>query len=221
MDSEFWIKSWKEGRTNFNQAKYHDKLTEYFPRLLPEKGQKVLVPLCGKSIDLVWLHELGLDVHGVELYEQAVRDFFKENAHLPPKIINDQDYIHYVHENMTISCGDFFKFHAENAYDSAYDFIYDRAALVALPPSMRKDYARVIKRSLKIGGKCLLITYHYDPAKMEGPPFSIEDNEIRALYESQFTIQLLESEKPVSEGSRLAAVEDLKQNVYILENNRG
>ena len=148
MDAEFWVKSWKEGRTNFNQAKYHDKLTEYFPHLLPQKGQKVLVPLCGKSIDLLWLRERGLDVHGVELYEQAVKKFFEENALLPHQINRDSDFTHYTHNNIAISCGDFSKLNAENAYD----FIYDRAARVALPMYLRKDYARVLKRALTKGG---------------------------------------------------------------------
>lgn len=213
MDPEFWIKSWKEGRTNFNQPKYHLGLEKYFPQLFPEKGQKVLVPLCGKSVDLLWLHEQGLYVHGVELYEQAVKDFFNENALSSPEITRDQNFIHYSRGNITVSSGDFFKLNAENTYD----FVYDRAALVALPPSMRKDYARVVKRSLKKGGKCLLIVYDYDPLKMEGPPFSIADSEIRALYEDQFTVRLMESETPESEGPRLAAVEGLKQNIYILE----
>ncbi len=213
MDAEFWVKSWKEGRTNFNQAKYHGKLVEYFPQLLPQKGQKVLVPLCGKSVDLLWLREFGLEVHGVELYEQAVKAFFEGNALLPPGVTRDQDFIHYTHKNLTVSCGDFFKLNAENTYD----FIYDRASLVALPAPMRKDYARVIQRALKKGGKYLLIVYHYDSSRLEGPPFSIEENEIRALYEDSFAIQLMESGKPENEGARIEAVEGLKRNVYILE----
>lgn len=216
MEPEFWIKSWQEGRTGFNQEKYHAKLTEYFPKLLPEKGQKVLVPLCGKTIDMLWLHELDLHVHGVELYDQAVKSFFAENKLEPARVTRDQDFIHYASQNLLISCGDFFKL----GHDHAYDFIYDRASLVALPRSMRKDYASKIKRSLKQGGKYLLITYQYDQAKMEGPPFSISDEEVRELYGDQFDIQLMESEKPVTEGPRLAAVDGLKQNVYILEKNR-
>ncbi len=213
MDSEFWINAWKEGRTGFNQDRFHEKLTEYFPKLLPEKGQKVLVPLCGKTIDMLWLHELDLHVHGVELYDQAVKAFFTENKIPNPQITRDQDFTHYASQNLLISCGDFFKL----GHDHAYDFIYDRASLVALPSSMRKDYAEKIKRSLKQGGKYLLIVYHYDEAQLEGPPFSIPDEEVRALYGDQFNIQLMESKKPKSEGGRLTAVESLKQNVYILE----
>lgn len=212
MDAQFWINAWNEGRTNFHQEKYHEKLTEYFPTLNPKEGQKVLVPLCGKSKDLLWLHELKLNVHGVELHTQAVEDFFKEN-NLPFKKTEDQDFAHYSHKNIVISCGDFFKLNS----NQTYDYVYDRASLVALPPEMRKDYAQVIKRSLKVGGKYLLIAYEYDQSKLEGPPFSVVANEIHELYQDQFSIKLMESKQANKEGSRLSALDSLKQCVWILE----
>ena len=82
---------------------------------------------------------------------------------------------------------------------------------------MRADYARVIKQSLKPGGKCLLIVYEYDQSKMEGPPFSIHAAEVERLYQNNFSIQLVESQKPQNEGTRLAAVEEMLQKVYLLQ----
>ena len=38
------------------------------------KGAAVLVPLCGKSLDLVWLAEQGHAVIGVELAEAFVKE---------------------------------------------------------------------------------------------------------------------------------------------------
>lgn len=216
MESEFWINAWNEGRTNFHQEDFNEKLLEFFPLLAPTKGQKVLVPLCGKSKDLFWLHHQNLQVHGVELHEQAVQTFFTENKLAPVKKTQDKDFINYTFENIVISVGDFFKLDGKNTYD----LIYDRAALVALPAPMRKTYVQTIKQSLKVGGKCLLIVYQYDQTKMEGPPFSVDANEIHELYEDQFTIKLMESKKPSNEGPRLAAVEGLKQKIYILKKIR-
>ncbi len=213
MDAPFWIKSWKEGRTHFHQQHYHEKLTKYFPGFNPEKGQKVLVPLCGKTKDLLWLHELGLDVHGIELYEPAVKEFFKENNLPAPEVVQSADFRTYACRNILIRCGDFFRFRE----DAHYDFVYDRAALVALPAPLRRDYARIIKQALKPGGQYLLVTYAYDQSKMDGPPFSVDAAEIHELYADQFTIQLMESQKPGSEGARLSALEGLKQQVYVLE----
>jgi thiopurine S-methyltransferase len=216
MDEQFWIKAWNEGRTAFHQPRYHEKLTEYFPQLGPQAGQKVLVPLCGKTKDMVWLHRQGLKVRGVELHEQAVKDFFSENELFPVQKTQDPAFVHYTWEDVTVSCGDFFKLGEKNAYD----FIYDRGALVALPSPMRKNYARVIRESLKGGGKYLLIAYDYEPSKMEGPPFSVGEEEIRALYQDRFTIRLMESKKPIGEGARLSAVESLRQSVYLLQKTK-
>jgi thiopurine S-methyltransferase len=212
MGSQFWITAWNEGRTNFHQGNYHDKLMEYFPQLNPRKGQRVLVPLCGKSKDLLWLHELNLRVHGIERHDQAVESFFAENELSPVEKTQDQDFAHYTHENLVVSCGDFFKLDENDTYD----FAYDRASLVALSSPMRKTYAEVIKQSLKKGGKYLLIVYEYDQSKLDGPPFSVDANEIRELYEDQFTIKLMESKQPTKEGPRLSSLDSLKQKVYIL-----
>lgn len=213
MDAQFWIDRWKEGRISFHQDTYHDKLTEYFPRLNPQRGQSVLVPLCGKTKDLLWLRSLNLYVHGVELHGEAVEAFFSENGLPSPKISRNRDFTRYTNGNIVISCGDFFKLNEAGAYD----YVYDRASLVALPPHMREDYARVIKQSLKPGGKCLLIAYEYDQSKMDGPPFSIPTDEIRGLYEDQFSIERVESRRPATEGSRFDALDTLSENVYILE----
>ncbi len=213
MDTQFWITAWNEGRTSFHQKDYHEKLLEYFPQLNPEKGQKVLVPLCGKTKDLLWLQSLGLHVHGIELYDQAIEAFFKENGLSAPQKTQDQDFVHYIHGNIVLSCGDFFQLGEKDAYD----FIYDRGSLVALPLSTRKRYAQTITHCLRIGGKYLLIVYEYDQSKLEGPPFSVDANEIHALYEDRFTVKLMESKKPSKEGPRLSSLDTLKQKVYILE----
>jgi len=213
VDSQFWIQCWLDGRTAFNQSHYHAKLRQYFPLLNSRAGQSVLVPLCGKTIDMLWLMNQGLRVHGVELYSGAVEAFFLENNLQPVHKTQDRDFTQYCHKSTSIRCGDFFKLNKKDSYD----FVYDRAALVALPDSMRTDYARVITEALKRGGKYLLILYEYDQSKMEGPPFSISRTEIERLYADAFDIQWMESEKPKSEGPRLSAVEDMRQNIYILQ----
>ncbi len=213
MDAQFWINAWTTGRTNFHQPHFNDKLIQFFPALNPLKGQRVLVPLCGKSKDMLWLAGLGLAVHGVELYEDAVKAFFTENDLSPVTKSQGTDFSHYTHEPFTLSCGDFFKL---NTNDS-YDLVYDRGALVALPAPMRKEYAQVIQRVLKKGGNCLLLTYDYDPAQMDGPPFSVTAEEIHALYGDRFSIELLESDRPAKDGARFMAVPSMQLKVYRLK----
>jgi putative acetyltransferase len=198
-NAEFWKAAWEEGRTGFHQKEFHEKLLQYFPGFHPKKGQNVFVPLCGKTKDIVWLHDQGLLVSGIELHAPAVQEFFDENPDMRGEV--------------SITCGDFFEVKEKNHYD----FIYDRAALVALPQGMRKVYAKKILQMLKPGGKYLLISYEYDPSELSGPPFSVTEQEIHELYQSNFSITLKESQRPQSEGGRLAAAGTLKQKVYVLE----
>lgn len=86
MNPEFWQKKrWQEGRIGFNQSTVNPLLTEYFNRLNLTAGSRIFVPLCGKSIDMVWLATQGYDVVGVELVETAVQEFFllSKTSNLP------------------------------------------------------------------------------------------------------------------------------------------
>lgn len=213
MDSNFWIQAWKEGRTNFHKDSYNEKLVAYFPQLHPEKGQRILVPLCGKSKDLLWLSQLGLEVFGIELHEQAVKDFFTENELRIPTRTEDENYISYTQGNINLRCGDFFKL----PKNEIFDLVYDRASLVALPAPMRKDYAEVIKRSLKPGGKYFLISFEYNQAELDGPPFSVSEKEVYELYGESFKITLLNCEALPKEGPKFEKLSQLEEKVYLLE----
>ncbi len=213
MNPEFWLDKWRNGQTQFHKETYHEKLLEFFPSLEPEKGQSILVPLCGKSRDLIWMASLGLKVVGVELSDLAVNDFFCENKISSFEVKQKGVYREYSYENIKILCGDFFKL----SQIESFDFIYDRAALVALPFEMRKMYAQVIKRVIKKYGKYLLVSYQYDQSKMPGPPFSVLEAEIAQLFADQFEIKKLDCQESFQDNARLSAVEGLKQSVYLLQ----
>lgn len=209
MEKNFWVSRWKEGKTGFHQLQFNDKLLKYFPTFASSPGDKVLVPLCGKTKDMIWLCSQGLSVHGIEFYETAVREFFEENS-MRFEEIDKGDFLHFQGDQITLSVGDFFNLRLE----STYDFIYDRASLVALPIEMRKKYAKVIERALKPNGKYLLLTYEYNLEELEGPPFSVLENEVYELYQDNFDIKLLEVSDETFKGPRLAGVSSLLQKVY-------
>ncbi len=212
MDAQFWLDRWEEGKIGFHKDDHHEKLMQYFPEFDAPHGSKVLVPLCGKSKDMIWLHSMNLYVHGIELSQEAINSFFKENNIDSPDLSEDADFLHHTHENIVLSRGDIFKLGAGDQYD----YIYDRASLVALPAPMRKDYAKLMTQVLRSGGQYLLITFEYNQEQMDGPPFSVDANEIHRLYEDNFTIELKESLEEVKEGPRLQELESFRQKVYIL-----
>ncbi|MCD0505488.1 thiopurine S-methyltransferase [Bordetella petrii] len=179
MDADFWLERWRDGRTHFHQARVTPLLAKYWPTLELPTGSKVLVPLCGKSLDMVWLAQQGVQVLGVELSALAVEQFYAENG-LQAQVREAGAGRYYQAGDIEIYCGDIFDLGPEVLGTCVG--AYDRAALVALPAEMRARYARHVYGQLSDGYRGLLITLDYDQAQMEGPPFSVNDAEVQAVY---------------------------------------
>ena len=179
MDAEFWLERWRDGRTHFHQTRVTPLLAKYWPSLDLPAGSKVLVPLSGKSLDMVWLAEQGHQVLGVELSSLAVEQFFAE-THLTPTVRDADQGRYYAAGDIEIYCGDIFALGADVLRECVG--AYDRAALVALPKDMRERYAKHVYGQLSDAYRALLITLDYDQSQMEGPPFSVGDAEVQAIY---------------------------------------
>ena len=63
--NDAWIERWQIGRTGWHEPQGNASLKRYWDLT----GRRVLVPLCGKSADLLWLESQGNSVTGVELSE--------------------------------------------------------------------------------------------------------------------------------------------------------
>jgi thiopurine S-methyltransferase len=184
-----WTQRWREGRIGFHEGEPNRHLVKYASRL----HGRVLVPLCGKAVDLTHLVELGHDVVGVELAEQAVRAYFDERR-LTPTVERRGPFTVFTGGGVTVLAGDVFATTPELV--GRVDSIYDRAALIALPPETRARYVRQLQ-SLAPGAPAFLITLVYDQSRMEGPPFSVPEAEVRALYAD---VELLERTQAKSGG---------------------
>lgn len=213
MNPEFWHKRWQEKRIGFNQSAVNPLLINYLTHLNLSAGSRVFVPLCGKSIDMVWLAAQGYDVVGVELVESAVKEFFSENRILYTIINHPRNpnikYYHWQHENQKIEIlvADIFSLSIEDI--DYIDAVYDKAALIALPADMRPDYSEQI-RKVSDNAPQLLITLNYDQSKKDGPPFSINSEQLQQYYGSHYQLCELASE-PASIGS----APDLKVTEHI------
>ena len=179
MHADFWLERWRDGRTHFHQTRVMPLLQKYWATLNLPAGSRVLVPLCGKSLDMLWLAQQGMHVLGVELSQVGVELFFAENG-LQPEIRHSSAGIHYSTANIEIICGDIFKLDDATLANCAG--VYDRAALVALPPEMRAPYVQHVYAKLPPSYKGLLITLDYAQALMGGPPFAVPDAEVQGLY---------------------------------------
>lgn len=197
MHDAFWQERWARNQIGFHQEKVNGYLRRHWSALGLAKGASVLVPLCGKSLDMVWLAEQGHPVIGVELAERAVEDFFNERD-VQPQVSQRGAFKVYQAGELQILCGDFFALsHADVAGCQAF---YDRAALIALPPPMRERYVAHLQAIVPDACQGLLVTLVYDQAKMDGPPFSVADTEVEQHFADGWTLHKVE-EKDVLTGN--------------------
>lgn len=188
MDSEFWRERWRDGQIGFHEGRVNKFLERYIDRL--DGRRRVLVPLCGKAEDLAFLAACRHHVVGVELVEDAVRAFFEaHNATL--MIAPVGPFVEYATGSITVFAGDWFDTTAELL--GPIDAVYDRAALIALPPELRARYVTHLRRVVPAGTLVLVVTLEYPPGALAGPPFAVAEDELHALYEDA-TIELLDEE---------------------------
>ena len=175
--AEDWLSRWQEGRIGWHEVHGNIALRQYWPSL--KTGARVLVPLCGKSPDVLWLADAGYSVTGVELSEIAVRAFFEEaSLKFETSASGELRAYHCEEPDVTMICGDYFSFSGE-----LFDALYDRASLIALPPQIRPAYVRHTRTLLIQNAAQLLVTLEYDQSKVGGPPFSVLPDEVREYWD--------------------------------------
>jgi len=189
MQADFWHQRWRQNKIGFHQDNPHDLLTRHWPKVSTGTTASVFVPLCGKSNDLQWLRAQGHTVVGVELSKIAIDEFIEtidgDFTHTTAGKLNQ-----YVGNGFCLYQGDFFDLRKEHLMDAS--LIYDRAALVALPPKMRITYTEHLRTLISRGARKLLISLKYDQSKREGPPFAVPALEIESLYGNWCEITMLE-----------------------------
>ena len=190
MHEDFWQERWARNEIGFHLREVNPYLQRHWPDLELAPGAQVLVPLCGKSLDMAWLAGLGYRVLGVELAESAVIAFFAEQE-LTPEVDQYGAFRRYRAGAVELLCGDFFALQAADVEDCSG--LYDRAALIALPEGMRERYAAHLAAILPSGCAGLLVTLDYPQAEMSGPPFAVDEALVaQLLTEQQWTCELLE-----------------------------
>jgi thiopurine S-methyltransferase len=215
MERQFWLERWERAEIGFHQDEVNPYLLKYWPELHAEQGGEVFVPLCGKSLDMLWLCQHGHGVLGVELSPIAVRDFFAENG-MAASHTGGGRFDCCEAEGIRILCGDFFEL--TPAHMAQVRKVYDRASLVALPPEMRERYARHLVSILPSGTRILLVTFDYPQAEMSGPPFAVSEAEVRALYGEVADIRLLASEDVLDQNPRFRqrGLSRMVENIFLL-----
>ncbi|HJU06369.1 MAG TPA: thiopurine S-methyltransferase [Nitrospiraceae bacterium] len=179
MEPEFWHQRWASNQIGFHEGQVNAYLARHYAQLGLAPGETVFVPLCGKSVDLRWLADQGLHVLGVELSPIAVESFFAEQG-LTPRTSKEGAFAEWESGPIRLLCGDFFAL--TSAHLAGVQAVYDRAALIALPPERRADYVAHLGRLLPDARRTLLVTLEYPQVQMQGPPFSVAEREVHTLF---------------------------------------
>ncbi|NVK30471.1 MAG: thiopurine S-methyltransferase [Gammaproteobacteria bacterium] len=188
MEQEFWLDHWQRGHIPFHRAEVNDLLQKHWAGFGP-KHPTVLVPLCGKSVDMPWIASQGHRVIGIEWAAEAIDEFWQAQGTEPHREPSGAFIASQV-DHLTLLQGDVFAFTAERLDGPVT--VYDRASLVAFNPEQRIAYAQHLSALLQPGDNMLLITIDYDQTQRAGPPFAVGPALVTSLFADDFEIEVLD-----------------------------
>ncbi|MCU7845037.1 MAG: thiopurine S-methyltransferase [Candidatus Thiodiazotropha sp. (ex Monitilora ramsayi)] len=211
-----WVQRWRDENIGWHHVEFNTHLLNHWHALCLPKGALVLAPLCGKSRDMVWLAQQGYRIRGIELSPLAVETFFKE-CHLTPEVESVEGFERWTAGPYEIFCGDIFDFALLD--NSDIDAVYDRASLIALNPVQRRHYVALFKKHLPSKAKLLLVAMDYPQNEMTGPPYCVAESEVRALFESDYSVKLLHTLNILEDTERYGGkgVSRMWEQVYLLK----
>lgn len=190
-DNQRWLRLWRDQQqSSFHQLAVNPLLSRFWQKLGLKRSHRVLVPLCGKSLDMLWLAEQGHEVVGIELSPIAVEAFFKERD-LQAKKQRIGNFVRWRAKTISIWCGDFFALSSKQI--GRIDAVFDRAALTALPPESRHAYVSKLMDLTEQGAPILLFTIE-DIESDGGRESRSVDRELDDLCQGNYSVQLLHSE---------------------------
>ena len=216
MKKEFWLEKWQNKKIGFHKDTTHPLLVKYIDELKIKTGEAVFVPLCGKSIDMLWLNSQGYKVVGIELSELAIKQFFTEN-NLSYKKVNKGSFSLYTYENITIYQGDFFEMRKD--YCTHIRAVYDRAALIALPDELVEKYVEKMREIIPENSSELLITLEFIRTTGSlGPPFTTPNDKVNHLFAKFASIRLLQELDIVEreDGFKAQGCDYVYERVYLI-----
>ncbi len=223
MEPDFWHRRWQKNEIGFHEEEGNPLLRMYFKQWQLPKSATLFLPLCGKTRDIAYLLDQGIEIVAIELNKSAVEQLFEELG-CEPEIdalplsetdsSNELDLLYrYSAPGLNVYVGDFFRL--TKLHIGRVDGVYDRAALVALPLQLREKYSKHLKY---ISDKApqFLICFDYEQNLFKGPPFSVDRNEVSNHYANDYSIEVLYCEK-VKGGFR--GQNEVNESVYLLTPN--
>jgi thiopurine S-methyltransferase len=178
VHADFWHERWANNQIGFHEGAVNPLLVTHFAVLGLPQAARIFLPLCGKTVDIDWLLAQGCRVAGAELSPLAVAQLF-ERLGLVPAVARRGELERWSAAGLDVLVGDFFALSAAEL--GVVDAVYDRAAMIALPPDMRRQYVAHMDDLVNCAPQ-LLVTLDYEQECMAGPPFAVSSAEIREVH---------------------------------------
>lgn len=213
--NQHWLNRWETGDIGWHHQEFNNHLISHWPNLSVPTGSTIMIPLCGKSRDMAWLRDKGYKILGIEVSPLAVRSFFEENR-LEPSRTQKGAFESWQADDFEILCGDIFDLRKEHT--GQVSAVYDRASLVALNPDQRKQFSRLLQTVLPADSQVLLVAMDYPQSEMAGPPYSVPDNEVFALFGRHFDVTQLDHLDLLADSDRYQnkGLSRLHESIYAL-----
>ena len=213
---QFWLQRWQDGDIGWHHQEINAHLLAHWLTLGVERDSRVFVPMCGKTRDMAWLELQGHSILGVEISEIAVEQFFAEQG-LTPEHTSSEPFQSYQAENFELLCGDLFQLRPDHI--RGISAVYDRASLVALDARYRQAYAKLLADLLPANCRVLLVAMDYPQDEMQGPPYSVPEDEVKDLFAGDFRITHLHTLDLLQDTDRYTntGLSRLSEHIYKLQ----
>ncbi|MEL7832963.1 thiopurine S-methyltransferase [Fodinibius sp. Rm-B-1B1-1] len=196
MEISYWQSRWRKDNTGWHMDMVYPPLPKLWKRLNIKSESRILVPLCGKSLDLHWLAEHSQKVIGVDVSHKALHTVMEKYPETFSQT-SSHNFTVYKSSSLELWEGDFMKLPTKEI--TPIDLVYDKASIIALPPKMRPQYAQKILDLCGNTTRILLQTFEYIQEEMNGPPFSVDEKELQKLFGHNFRLQLMHEQSKLEE----------------------
>ena len=211
--NNLWRQRWQDNNIGFHQADVNPLLLQFLPALNLQPGAKVFVPFCGASVDMTYLVQQGYQVIGSEISELACEQYFSE-SNVEYQLLEKEGFKLYQSRNIQLYCGDHYQLQPEWFGDVCA--VYDRAALIAVEPMLRKQYIEKLQQLIP-GYVGLLVTVNYADNGKSGPPFNISAQQAKRLFAPMYPKKIAELENSATCSSlESRGFESVVENCYVL-----
>lgn len=196
-EQHIWRERWANDEIGWHLTEVHPDLVAHATRFLGGGRKRVFVPLCGKSLDLKWLVDQGHEVVAVELVPKAVAELHAEQG-IEAEVLEEGAFTVHRSPSLTVFCGDYFDLTPNLLGD--VDRVWDRAALIAVEPSWQERYVAQIRTLCSSEALILQSGVEYDTSVMDGPPWPVDGEDLRRLYEG-VPIELLDRKDVIDDSA--------------------